>query len=93
MLQTSLFNAMSSRSQTYEARLHELQWSRYQLAQEVVAIRQRRGEEVTFKAIESAVRRAFSNPETASAQMNDDIIEALGGETIIRWKTSREVRL
>jgi hypothetical protein len=81
------------RVELYQARLKELGWTKYRLAQEIVTIRQRRGEDVTFRSIESAIRRALANPDTASAQTNDDIVEAMGGETVIRWKTMKEVKL
>lgn len=81
------------RVELYQARLKELGWTKYRLAQEIVTIRQRRGEDVTFRSIESAIRRALANPDTASAQTNDDIVAAMDGEVVIRWKTVKEVKL
>lgn len=81
------------RAKLYKTRLEELGWTKYRLAQEVLKIRQSRGETVEFKSIESAVRKALANPDKASAQANDDLIQAMNGETIIRWRSIQEIRL
>jgi hypothetical protein len=81
------------RAELYAARLEELGWTKYRLAQEVFAIRSARGEEVKEKSNQNSVRLALTNPEKASAQANDDIVAAMGGEVVIRWKTVKEVKL
>lgn len=81
------------RADLYQARLEELGWTKYRLAQEVLKIRQGRGEDIKFQSIESAVRKALAEPEKASAQANDDIVAALNGETVIRWKGITEVKI
>lgn len=81
------------RAELYAARLKELGWTKYRLAQEVLKIRQERGESIKFQSIESAVRQALAEPDRASARANDDLITAMGGEIVIRWTSYQEIKL
>lgn len=87
------YQSVAMRQQIYQARLEELGWTKYRLAQEVLKIRQERGETITFQSIESAVRKALANPDKASAQANDDLIKAMDGETIIQWQSIQQIKL
>jgi HD-like signal output (HDOD) protein len=74
--------------------MQQLNWSAYRLAQEIIRLRQERGEEIpTMPGMQNALRKVLKEPETKSQQMNDDIITALGGEVVIRWTTQQEVKL
>lgn len=70
-----------------------LGWTKYRVAQEVVKVRQALGEDVTFTKIQSAVYKAIDDPDNRVTWVNDDIVVALGGEQIIRWKSVNEVSL
>jgi hypothetical protein len=87
------YREIAMRAELYAKRLEELGWTKYRLAQEVLRIRQQRGETVTFQSIESAVRKALANPDKASAQANDDLVEAMNGEVVIRWQSYKEVKI
>jgi hypothetical protein len=39
------------------------------------------------------LRKALKEPESKSQQTNDDIVKALGGESIIRWISHQDVKL
>ncbi|MEP0923475.1 hypothetical protein [Leptolyngbya sp. ST-U4] len=85
---------LMGRKEVYEARMQELGWTPYRLAQEIIRIRQERGEEPpTVQGLESSLRKALKEPESKSQQTNDDIVKALGGESIIRWISHQDVKL
>jgi hypothetical protein len=82
------------RKEVYEARLKELNWTSYRLAQQVVKLRQARGDkDVTFKGIESSVRKCLSDPDRRASYLNDDLVTVMGGEIVIRWQQVQEVQL
>jgi hypothetical protein len=81
------------RKETYQRRLEELGWTEYRLVQEIVKLRQARGEDVKLTSIQSSINKALKEPNGRATYINDDIVEALGGETVIRWKTYSEVTL
>ncbi|MEP0914678.1 hypothetical protein NDI45_27640 [Leptolyngbya sp. GB1-A1] len=87
-------NRLMGRKEIYEARMQELGWTLYRLAQEIICIRKERGEEPpTIQGLESSLRKALKEPEPKSQQTNDDIVKALGGESIIRWISHQDVKL
>jgi hypothetical protein len=81
------------RKETYQRRLEELGWTEYRLVQEIVRLRQARGEDTKLTSIQSSINKALKEPNGRATYINDDIVEALGGETVIRWKTYSEVTL
>ncbi|MDX2241391.1 MAG: hypothetical protein NW224_11965 [Leptolyngbyaceae cyanobacterium bins.302] len=73
--------------------MEQLGWSEYRLVQEIVKLRQERGEEASLKGIQSSINKALKEPEGRATYINDDIVSALGGEFVIRWKQFEEVKL
>lgn len=82
-----------ARREIYQARMEALGWSEYRLVQEVVKLRQARGEQSSLKGIQSSINKALKEPEGRATYINDDIVSALGGEFVIRWKQFEEVKL
>jgi hypothetical protein len=82
-----------ARKEIYEARLAELGWTEYRLAQEIVEIRKSRGETTTLKGIYSSITQTLKEPERRSTYINDDIVAALGGENVIRWTQTVDIKL
>jgi hypothetical protein len=76
------------RQQTYHARMAELGWTEYRLVQEIVKIRNARGQETTLQGIQSTINKALKEPEGRATYINDDIVKALGGRTIIEWEAT-----
>lgn len=83
-----------NRKEILAARLSELGWTEYRLVQEVCKLRTARGEEnATVVRYQSSINRAMKNPSSAKTAIIDDIVEALGGEQVIRWNIPKEVRI
>jgi hypothetical protein len=77
------------RKEIYQARMRELGWTEYRLVQEVVKIRQARGETaVTLTSIQSTINKALKQPDGRATYINDDIVKALGGQPIIEWQAT-----
>jgi hypothetical protein len=85
-------NSMGRR-EIYRTRMENLGWSEYRLVQEIVKLRQARGDEATIISIQSSINKALKDPERRATYINDDIVQALGGEFVIRWKNVEEVKL
>jgi hypothetical protein len=85
-------NSMGRR-EIYRTRMENLGWSEYRLVREIVKLRQARGDEATITSIQSSINKALKDPEGRATYINDDIIQALGGEFVIRWKNVEEVKL
>jgi hypothetical protein len=73
------------RREIYKERMAELGLSQADVVRRIVEIRQRRGEDVEFQQIQSAIGRALKEPDRSSMLMNDEIVEALQGSTIVKW--------
>ncbi len=76
------------------ARRSALGWSEYRVVQEVCKLRQARGDqEATVVKYQSSINKAFRDPDNVKVRIVDDIIEAMGGEQVIRWNNPEEVVL
>lgn len=73
------------RAQAYQKRLDELGWTRSDLVKAIVELRSQRGESCTFQRIQTSIYKAVQQPEKTAASINDDIVTALGGKTILQW--------
>jgi len=82
-----------SRREIYLSRMKQLGWSEYQLCQEIVKLRQARGEETTLQKLQSSIDKALKEPEGRATYINDDIVSALGGKFVIWWRQFEEVKL
>jgi hypothetical protein len=84
------YYGIMGRKEVYEARMKELGLTAYQLAKKVVELRQARGEDANFTSIESSIRKCLKDPNGRATYINDDIVKAMDGETVIRWKSLTE---
>ncbi len=71
-----------------QARLEELGWTQYRLAQELDKLR---GEEKGAGNYSSTVKKVLSNPSSTRAKTLEDLIKAMGGELFIRWEKTEEI--
>ena len=69
-----------------QARLDELGWTPYRLAQELDKLR---GENKGAANYASTVKKVLDNPEMSRAKTLEDLIKVLGGELIIRWEKTK----
>lgn len=82
------------RKEILATRLRELGWTEYRLVQEVCKLRAARGEEnATVTRYQSSISKAMKDPANVKTYIADDIIEALGGEQVIRWNMPKEVKI
>lgn len=87
MQQTSL----DMMKEVLEKRLDQLGWSQYKLTKEICAIRAMEGEEdPKVTRYQSSIRKAIADPDHVNYYIIEDIVKALGGEIVIRWKTYEE---
>lgn len=91
MLGLQLRGTTMDRAKLYQDRLAELNWSEYRLAQEIAARRQQSGIECTTQSIYSSIRKALKDPGNTRQSTNDEIVEVLGGQTLIRWTRYEDV--
>jgi hypothetical protein len=71
-----------------KARLKELGWSQYRLAQELDKLR---GEDKGAGNYTSTVKKVLGKPEDSKAKTLEDLIKAMGGELIVRWEKTEQV--
>lgn len=76
-------------SKALVSRLDELGVSRYALSQTVA---ERRGES-DGQVVYSAVSRAIADPDNRRFSTVREVIEAMGGELVIRWQEVKEIKL
>lgn len=81
------------RAKLYQDRLAALGWTEYRLAQEIAKQRSEQGNSVTAQQIYSSIRKCVNDPANCKQAINDDIVTALMGETVIRWTTYQEIKL
>ncbi|EAZ89380.1 hypothetical protein [Crocosphaera chwakensis] len=71
-----------------QARLKELGWTQYRLAQELDKLR---GEEKGAANYSSTVKKVLSDPSSTRTKTLEDLIKAMGGEVFIRWEKTEKV--
>ena len=81
------------RREIYLSRMEQLGWTEYRLVQEIVKLREARGLKASITSIQSSINKALKEPEGRATYINDDIVAALGGEFVIRWRQFEEVKL
>lgn len=90
-------NALDSsmgKKEVLEQRMQALGWTQYRLVQEICKLRQSRGKhDATVTRYQSSISKALKDPDNVKTYIIDDVIEALGGEQIIRWKSYEDVKL
>ena len=78
--------------QQITARLHELNWTLYRLAQEVSELRATRSGKEPHPAVRyhSAISKALTIPEQSKLETLTEMVEALGGTIQITWNVLPE---
>lgn len=74
-------------------RFEELAISQYELTRRVVELRKREGEETEVSRLQSAVAKALKDPDGRRYRAIAELIQAMGGEIVIRWKDYKEVKV
>ena len=76
-----------------QKRFEELDISQYELTRRVVELRKNEGEETEVSRLQSAVARALKEPDGRRYRAIAELIQAMGGEIVIRWKDYKEVKV
>ena len=72
----------------FSDRLVELGWSNYRLAQELDKLRQTNIGAGNFT---STVDKFIESPDSSRTKTFLDLVTAMGGEIVIKWKVTKEV--
>jgi hypothetical protein len=82
-----------SMQEILQERFDELNISQYELTRRVVDLRKEAGEETTISKLQTAVAKALKQPDNRRYSAIAELVEAMGGEIIIRWKDYKEVKI
>lgn len=74
-------------------RLDELDISQYELTRRVVELRKQEGQDTSISNLSSAVAKALKEPNGRRYSAIVELVEAMGGEIVIRWKDYKEVKV
>lgn len=72
----------------FSDRLKDLKWTNYRLAQELDKLRQTNKGAGNFT---STVDKFIENPDSSRTKTFLDLVTAMGGEVVIKWKVTEEV--
>ena len=76
-----------------QERFDELDISQYELTRRVVELRKREGQDTSIPKLSSAVGKALKEPDGRRYRAIAELVEAMGGEIVIRWKDYKEVKV
>ncbi len=76
-----------------QQRFEELGISQAELARRIAKKRQKPGENLDPNNLQSAVSNALKDPDSRRYSSILELIEALDGEVVIRWKNYEEVKV
>jgi hypothetical protein len=79
-----------------QKRLQDLDISQYELTRRVVEQRNAKNtqdEDTTVQKLQSAVYKALKEPDGRRYSAIAEIVEAMGGEIVIRWTNVEEVKV
>lgn len=74
-------------------RLDDLGITTYELTRRVLELRGQTGEPTEISKLRSAVAKALKEPDGRRYAAIVELVEAMGGEVIIRWKDYKEVKV
>ncbi|MBD1912117.1 hypothetical protein [Leptolyngbya sp. FACHB-16] len=74
-------------------RMQQLGYSQYKLTQEVCKLRSEDGDVPPVLKYNSSIGKALNDPDNVKLYIIEDIVNALGGEIIIRWNNPQEIRV
>lgn len=75
-----------------EERFETLGITKYELTRRIVELRGKPGEPTEISKLQSAVSQALREPDGRRYAAIAELIEAMGGEVVVRWKDYREVK-
>lgn len=76
-----------------QERLDDLDITKYELTRRVVELRKQEGQNTTISKLSSAVAKALDEPNGRRYSAIAELVEAMGGEIVIRWKDYKEVKV
>ncbi|WP_272066850.1 hypothetical protein [Oscillatoria sp. CS-180] len=76
-----------------QERLDELDITKYELTRRVVELRKQDGQDTTISKLSSAVTKALEEPDGRRYSAIAELVEAMDGELLVRWKDYKEVKV
>jgi hypothetical protein len=76
-----------------DERLGELGITKYELTRKVLDLRGQPSDPPEISKLQSAVSKALKEPDGRRYAAIVELVEAMGGEVIIRWKDYKEVKV
>ena len=76
-----------------DERFEELGITKYELTRRVLELRGQPGEPTEISKLQSAVAKALKEPDGRRYAAIAELVEAMGGEIIIRWTDHKEVKV
>ena len=76
-----------------QKRIEDLGISQSELTRRVVEQRNSQGQNTTVQNLQSAISKALKEPDGRRYSAIAEIVEAMGGEIIIRWTNFEEVKV
>lgn len=76
-----------------DERLGELGITKYELTRKVLELRGQPSDPPEISKLQSAVAKALKEPNGRRYAAIVELVEAMGGEVIIRWKDYKEVKV
>lgn len=74
-------------------RFDELDITKYELTRRVLELRGQSSEPAEINKLQSAVAKALKEPDNRRYSAIAELVEAMGGEVVIRWKDYKEVKV
>jgi hypothetical protein len=74
-------------------RFDDLGITKYELTRRVLDLRGKPSEPTEIQRIQSAVTKALKEPDGRRYAAIAELVEAMGGEIVIRWKDYKEVKV
>jgi len=90
---TSMMVDFTNMKDLLQQRFEELGISQAELARRIAKKRQKPGENVDPNNLQSAVSNALKDPDSRRYSSILELIEAMDGEVVIRWKNYEEVKV
>ena len=83
---------MTMKEVLYE-RFDDLGITKYELTRRVLDVRGKPSEPTEIQRLQSAVTKALNEPDGRRYAAIAELVEAMGGEIVIRWKDYKEVKV
>jgi ribosome-binding protein aMBF1 (putative translation factor) len=90
---TSMMNIFTMMKDLLQKRFEELGISQAELARRIAEKRQEPGKVVKPDNLQSAISNALKDPDSRRHRAILELIEAMDGEVVIRWKDYKEVKI